>query len=59
MPLELFKSRLSQHSTPVGISLRLQGKLVFPVLSPVADFASEVERQTAATYFLVYAWRNY
>ncbi len=27
-------------------------------LSPIADFASVVERQTASTYFLVFAWRN-
>ncbi len=27
-------------------------------LSPIADFTSVVEIQTAATYFLVFAWRN-
>ncbi len=27
-------------------------------LSPITDFVIVVERQTAATYFLVFAWRN-
>ena len=27
-------------------------------LSPIADFSSSVEIKTAATYFLIFAWRN-